>query len=205
MCGSGSPSVGGHGRDVHARERAVDRLLGERALRRCERLLLTQEEHEGIDEASTLHAERGLVRAQQQVDLLLDRDVERVHLDRRTPRRVRVRFGGRQLDRPQLDPPVRPRLGRGRPRDPDHLVGRHLPAGREAPRPVDQGADAEAIRFGVRKAGDLPLPRSDRLVPVPADPDVRVLRAGRARRLERAHGEVAGAVRVGPWWVGGYG
>ncbi len=76
------------GRDRHRRLRAVDRLHGERAVARRERLLLAQEEHARGDEARALHLERGVVGGEQQRRPCLRWRRERIDLDRALPRAV---------------------------------------------------------------------------------------------------------------------
>ena len=80
--------------DRHRRLRAVDRLHGEAAVGRRERLLLAQEEHARVDEPRALHGERRLIGGEQQRDLVFDRDAERIDLDGTLPRSVATAGAG---------------------------------------------------------------------------------------------------------------
>ncbi|MDV7397355.1 hypothetical protein RZS08_38495, partial [Arthrospira platensis SPKY1] len=110
-----------------------------------ERLLLAQEEHARVDEAHAApagleHLERGLVGLQQQGDLLLDGDVERIDARRGAPRALGRRRHGGELDGAAQRRAVRARLRHRLLRDADDLVAREVVRGREAPRPVHEHA-----------------------------------------------------------------
>ena len=102
-----------HRGDREGRIRADQRLLDVRAFGRGEVLLLVDELHEGRDEARARHFQRFVVDLQQQIELRLQRHVERVllrpacssvvsiGLDRRQPHRLGVdRAGWRARSRP---------------------------------------------------------------------------------------------------------
>ena len=128
--------------------------------------------------------------ARSQADLLLERDGERVLLDRRLVGAV----GGR----PVVEPDAVAERGRAGPRDPDRigrdpigLAGRQAARAREAPRAVDEDADPEALALAGGDALDPPALHGDRFVAAVDDPHVGIRRAKLDGRIEGAVGEVA--------------
>ena len=130
--------------------------------------------HERVDEARARHLQRLVVDLQQQIELRLQRHVERVLLDRRVPARLRKRFDRRQPHRLGVDLPVRPGDRRRLRRDARDLVLRDDAAARESPGAVDDHAHAEAVVLGVDDVLDPAVAGEDELVAVAVDADVGV-------------------------------
>ena len=127
-------------------------------------------------------------------DLALERDRERVLVDRRLERAV-----GR---RPVVEPGPVAERGRARPGDPDGLGGDAVGLGGgqdvrrgEAPRAVDEDADAEALALAGGDALDPAGLDRDALLEPSDDPDIGVRRALGGGRVEGAIGQVAHARR----------
>ena len=149
------------------------RLLGPAAVGRGEGLRLAQGVVAGLREGDATDAASRLVRREEVADLLLQRDAERVLLDRRLERAV----GGRPVVEP--DPVAEGR--RGGPRDPDRLGGDAVGLGGgqdaragEAPAAVDEDANPEALALAGGDALDPAALDGDRLVATVDDPDVGV-------------------------------
>src|SRR5919109_843095 len=145
--------------------------------------------------------------AQAVLDLLLERDLDRVALglrpvrpargrDGREPARVVTRSGARERDRP-----------------PRRLGGaglRQAPVAGEPPRAADEDPDAEAFRLDVANRLDAAVLRRDVLAPAGDGPRIRVGGAGRERGFHGRGAEVAHAAYLigrqarAPWlqWRG---
>ncbi len=173
-------------RGREARAHAIERLRRERPVGGGQRLLLAQELEARVDEADALHLECRFVGAEEERDLVLDRDLERVDLDRRLPL-ADHRLHRRELHGAPAGDLRRARDARRLARGELHGVARELARGGEAPRAIDERPHADAVRLGVAHVGDLPLAREDRLTTVASDAGVGVRGAGVARRLERFH------------------
>ena len=156
-------------RDLEEGIRPDERLLDERSLGRGEELLLVDELHERAHEARARHLQRHLVDLQQ-IELRLNRHLERVLLDRRVPVVLEC-LHRRQTDRLGVHPLVGARDLERLPRDAGHFVLLHLAAG-EAPRAIDDHAHAETVVFRVDDVLDAAVAREDELVAVAIDADV---------------------------------
>ena len=161
------------------------------AVGRGKELLLVHEQHEGGDEARALDLQRLVVDLQQQIDLRLQRHLERVLLDRRVPLDVRVGLDRRLPHRVGVDGLVGLRDADRLPRDRGDVVLGDGAAAREAPRAVDDDAHAEAVVLGVDDVLDAPVAGEDELVAVAIDADVGVRRAGLLRSRKRGIGQIA--------------
>ena len=149
------------------------RLLGPAAVGRGERLRLAEGVVAGLRERDAGDAASRLVRGEQVADLLLERDAERVLLDGRLEGAV----GGR----PVVEPDPVAEGGGGGLRDPDRLGGDAVGLGGgqdaragEAPAPVDEDANPEALALAGGNALDPAALDGDRLVAPVDDPDVGV-------------------------------
>ena len=190
---------------LDARPDVGDRLLGEAAVARRERLPLALGRVLRLRVGDALDLVHRLVRGEQVGDLRLERDRERVlddgGLERAVGRRAIVEHdrssegGGRRL------------------RDPDGL-GRHAvdlgridaPGAREAPRAVDEDADAEPFALAAGHALDAAGLDRDRFGEAVDDPDVRVGGAPSGRGVQGPIGQVAhrrqGIRGPSPWCIG---
>ena len=137
-----------------------------------------------------VHLQRLLVDLQQQIDLRLQRHLERVLLDRRVPLDVGVGLDRRQLHRIGVDRLVRLGDADRLPRDRGDVVFRDGAAAGEAPRAVHDHAHAEAEVLGVDDVLHAAVAGEDELVAVAVDPDVGVGRAGLFRGGQRRVGEI---------------
>jgi hypothetical protein len=121
-----------------------DDLLGEAPVRGGEDLLVALGGVHRLGEGDALHALREFVRAQEVGDLRLERDLERVLLDRRLEAAV-----GRgtivELDGPPDSGDARPSDPDGRAGDAVDLVGLDTVAAGEAPGAVHEDPYAEAV------------------------------------------------------------
>ena len=169
-----------------------DDLLGEAAVGRGERLPLALGGVHRLGEGDALDLGRGRVGGEEVGDLALERDGERVLLDRRL---VAARGG-----RPVVEDDGFAQRGRRCAGDPDGLAGdavrlggRQDVAGGEAPRAVDEHADPEAFALAGGDAFDPAGLDRDALLEAPDDPDVRVARAEGGGRVEGAVGQVSHA------------
>jgi hypothetical protein len=181
-------------RDPVARGRRVDPaaaldqlLVGRRPFGGDEHALLALRPHE---RGGDLHVvvRHALFGAETVSDLVRERDLERVLLDRRavlTPGQLHgseraAVSAGRGLRKGA-------RLGcRGL-----RAVRAQAPVAGEAPSTVDQRADAEALALHVVEPVDPPVPRRDRLRPAKNDPGVCVGGSGGERRGDRLFAELA--------------
>lgn len=175
--------------DGHGRLRAIDGLNGEAAFGGRERLLLAQEEHARVDESRALHGERRLIRGEEQSDLVLDRDRERIDLDGAVPGSGDDRRGG-EHDGPHERRSVCTRLCDRLLRDARHLFPRQITAGGETPRTADERPHAESIGLVVGDAGDALFARREVLAAIANEAHVGVIGAGTLRGLERDRREL---------------
>ena len=179
-------AVARDGRHRHGRLRAIDRLDDERAVGGGEGLLLAEEEH------ARVHEPRARPRVRPRWRRAAPRPCPR-------PRTANgsISIGGapdavggggdrREHDGTHDGDAVRARLQRGLPRDAGDFVARDFAAGREAPRAIDEGAHAEALRLVVDEPLHALLAREERLGAIAVEADVGVGGAGaRARRRAR--------------------
>ena len=167
----------------------MDILVDVGAVRAGEILLLVDLEEVAVDEVRAV-LERGGVDLQHQLDLLAQRNVEGVLLDRGLPgylaqTLLRGELHGRFLE-------LGVRLGDG-----DRFacrlgdaVRRHVVRGEEAPAAVGDHAHAHAEALGVDDVFHAVLTRDDVLVEIASDPHVRVGRALLGGGVERGVGEL---------------
>ena len=130
------------------------------------------------------------VRGEQERDLLLQRNLERVLLDRGLVGAVRRRSVV------EADPLAE--RGGGGPGDPDGLAGDAVGLGRrqavragEAPRAVDEDPDAEALGLARGDALDAAGLDGDRLVDAADDANVGIARAELGGRIQGSVGEIS--------------
>ena len=166
-----------------------DDLLGQAAVGRGEGLPFALCRIARLGEGDALDARRRLVRGEQVGDLGLERDRERVLLERRL-----VAAAGR---RPIVEAGLVAQRGGARPGDPDGfggdavgLRGRQDVRRGEAPRAIDEDADAEALALTGRHALDPAGLDRDALLETTDAPDVGIARAARRGSVERAIGQV---------------
>jgi hypothetical protein len=74
-------------------------------------------------------------------------------------------------------------------RDQHDFIARQIATGGESPRAVYKYTNSKSERLVVSHTLHAALAREQRLIPVAADSYVGVARSGRARCIERAHGE----------------
>ena len=171
-----------------------DDLLGEAAVGGGEGLPLALGRVHRLGEGDALDPVGRVVRFEEVADLAIERDLERVLLDRRLEAAL-GRWPVRQHDRLAHG-------GRRRPGDPHGLAGDAVGLGGgqdvargEAPGTVDEDADPEAFALARRDAFDPSRLDRDALVEPPDDADVRVARAEGRGRVEGAFGQVSHARR----------
>src|SRR6185437_2159580 len=116
-------------------------------------------------------------------DLLVQRDLEWVALDGRAVRRARGRYG-RELSR-RMPTRGSAREGAGPKRRLASAFARKPAVAREAPRAVDEDADADPLALRIREPIDSSVLRCDELVALGDHPCVRVLGSSPGRRIDR--------------------
>ena len=166
-----------------------DDLFGQAAVGRGEGLPLALGRVARFGEGDALDLGGGLVGGEQVTDLGLERDRERVLLERRL-----VAAAGR---RPIVEAGLDAQRRGARPGDADRLRGDPVRLGggqdvrrREAPRAVDQDADAEPLALAGRHALDPAGLDRDALLEPPDGPDIGVGGALGGGRVEGAIGQV---------------
>ncbi len=169
-----------------------DGLLGVAPVRRRECLPFALRRVHRLGERDALHPRRGLVCRQEVADLALERDLERILLHRRLVRAV----GGGPVVEDRRDA----QGGRARAGDAGRLGGhgigfleREDVTAREAPRPVDEDADTEALALAGRHAFDASGLDGDQFIEAADDAHIRVPRAQERGRIEGAIGQVSHA------------
>ena len=167
-----------------------DHLLGEAAVRCCERLPLAMRRVDRLGERDALHAARGAVGRDEVGDLRLQRDLEWVLAD------GRLVFPGGGWSTVELDRPAQGgrrclRDPNGECADPIPLCELEVVARGEAPRAVHEDADAEAVRLAHRDALDAAALDRDRLVPAADHAYVRVRGAELRGGVQGAVGQVS--------------
>ena len=170
---------------LHAGADVRDRLIRVAAVGRGEDLVLALRRVARLGEGDALDTKGGGVGGGQLVDLRLQRDREGVLGDRRFVCPV----GGW----PVVEVDGAPEGGRGCPRDADRfrsdavdLGGFQQVRAREAPRAIDEHADAEALGLARRHAFEPARLDGDRLFGAAHDPDVGVGGAALGGRVQRA-------------------
>ena len=185
-------------RAVCGRERvepgaALDELLlHRRAVGGDEHLALALRAHERLRHGH-LRMGEGCFRAQAMLDLVVERDLDRIALH---PRLVRPTGGRDRSEGPFVH--ARRGLGKGdRPlRRPRGALVRQAPVTGEAPRAADEDPHAEPFRLDVSNRLDAAVLRRDRLAPPDDGARVRIGRAGRERGFHGRGAEVAHAATL---------
>ena len=180
---------------LEARADVGDDLLGVAAVAGGERLPLALGRVQALGERDALHLVHRPVGGQQVGDLAIERDLERVLLDRRLEpavgRRAPVEdHGVAQGRRAGLRDP------HGLGRDAVRLAGGQVVAGGEAPGAVDEHPDAEALGLARLHALDAGRLDVDRFLDPPDHAHVRVRRAQGGGRVEGTVGQIAHWRRV---------
>ena len=164
----------------------VELLLGLDPVGREQHLVLALGAHRGLRDDDLVVPQRRLG-AEAEVDLVGERDVERVDRDRRAVA-PRARLDRRE----RAGAPDRGReRERGRaPGGRDGAVGVEAPVAREAPGAAREHADADPLGLDVVDVLDAAVLRRDRLRAADDGAGVRVLRSGRQGRLDRRFAEL---------------